>query len=345
MRGSLIDTLFKKLFVRSKQTLEYDNFYIDGHLCTTGELGNRAFFRPKYSGEINAKKISEYAFSVKNDLSKIDFSLEIDTFGRIQRITNDLVISRKMPYDGYKKTKVVFGVDALNLASMDIARNGVLQVASQFNFLESPSNEYTPISLYYSDRTQGPMASLSAPLSLVMRDNTLSENDPGFFGENFQYKNGYYEPSNDRKKLFEEYCFINNHINNLPILIQDGYDITGKNLVTQVFCAAPSYQGREKPDEATVDALICNSLISAQYEAIARVAVWKSYITKAEVSLHLTLVGQGAFNNNESAILQGIMKAIAIVADHNVKIYIHVYDKNQLNNLPMEITILSQLNR
>jgi hypothetical protein len=289
--------------------------------------------------------VSELAVKISSEYKKRS-KVEPNRFGKIR----DLVeINRPEKHtDYFKNAKLVFGIDSLKLASMDFAKNGVLQVASQFNFLESTTDNYTPISGYISDPTQGPRASLSVPISLAARDlefrnkdlnSSLFETIPGA-----KYKGGYYEPSFDTKQAAIEYGMISKRISELLILAQDGYDCIGGNLVTQVFCAAPSFQGRNRPEEGSIQSMICDILIEAQYEAIAKLAVSKSIKTKSVVPLHLTLVGQGAFNNNKSAILKGVLRAMQVLEGHQNKVnaYIHVFEESGLRNLPKEFALFDK---
>lgn len=304
--------------------------------CTTAPLGNPAMFRTSGISNREVAFMNRFASILKTQYMGNVQQLKVNTLGEIRKVTGSL----KTNSVAFDKVKIIMGIDALHLASMDIAKNGVLQVASQFNFLESTSNAYTPISEYSNDWTQGPRASLSVPASLVIRDFQFEKSDPsvGFFvSSNANYRGGYYVPSPFVREAFNEYLEISQNIEDLPILVQDGFDSLSNNLVTQIFCAAPSFQNAKAPDETSIQALICNTLMSAQYEAAARVAVHKSLVTKAEVPLHLTLVGQGAFNNNKSAIMNGISKVISIIGSHNVKVYIHVYGQNDFDKLPVEI--------
>jgi hypothetical protein len=65
---------------------------------------------------------------------------------------------------------IVFGVDARTLSHSRYAQNALQQVASQFNFLESMSPQYTPPLEYPKDPTQGPQASLGCWEALLIRD-------------------------------------------------------------------------------------------------------------------------------------------------------------------------------
>ena len=51
---------------------------------------------------------------------------------------------------------------------------------------------------------------------------------------------------------------------------------------------------------------ICKMLVTAQYRAVAQIAAMRSVTTSESVSLHLTLVGQGAFNNPENVMKEAL---------------------------------------
>jgi hypothetical protein len=66
--------------------------------------------------------------------------------------------------------------------------------------------------------------------------------------------------------------------------------------------------------------------VSAQYEALAKLAVIRSLKTNKIVNLHLTLVGQGVFNNPLSALATALKKVADILRIHdNVHVYIHAF--------------------
>ncbi|HRE30448.1 MAG TPA: protein kinase, partial [Candidatus Berkiella sp.] len=99
---------------------------------------------------------------------------------------------------------------------------------------------------------------------------------------------------------------------------------SGQNQL-QVFTAAPSFQRRPQPVERSVEDKICKQLVVAQYIATAQLAVIRSRETGQTVPLHLTLVGQSAFNNNPSVMKEAMAKVAEIVKGENVAIYVHAY--------------------
>ena len=62
-----------------------------------------------------------------------------------------------------------------------------------------------------------------------------------------------------------------------------------------------------------------------QYESIAKIAVIRSLLTDSVVPLHLTLVGQGVFNNPPAIIERALNRVAAITASYNVQVYVHVF--------------------
>ena len=96
----------------------------------------------------------------------------------------------------------------------------------------------------------------------------------------------------------------------------------------QVFSAAPSYQNAlvKPPLAGSKDAELCDELVSAQYEAIAKMAVIRSISTGERVPVHFTLVGQGVFNNPPSVIATSLKKAAQVAKGYPlVNIYVHGY--------------------
>ena len=243
-------------------------------------------------------------------------------------------------------------VPAFEIGKSIYSTNCVVQVASQYNFLESKDDTYSEIYGYFDDPTQGPDASLSCLSALVLRDyffrpkilddykDSICKAQPIFddLSED-TYRNGYLKLYNlndkDLKKLND-----NLDINNLNMLFQNSYPVYNNEVITQVFTAAPSYQeyfylDRDSdsyknfypkvPEIGEASYKICEKLMTAQYEAIAQFAVLKSYKTKKLVNLHLTLVGQGAYNNNENTLNESFKRVIEIVTGKNVRVFIHIY--------------------
>lgn len=237
---------------------------------------------------------------------------------------------------------IVQGVDAKYLPLSTIyTKHAIVQVASQFNFLESINSKYMEIIRYVKDRTQGPMASIGSLAALIERDHyfkkmTDFEIQPIFRWSKNVYEGGYFTPDGKpgyTKISKEEKQVIYNHISiNLPTLnIFAQWGKVYKNTILQVFTAAPSYQHRsEKPKIDSLDGKLCEELVTAQYEVIAKIAVMRSMVVNKRVPLHLTLVGQGAFNNPEEVMVKALNKVIEIVRDFNIDVFFHGYSEEDV---------------
>ena len=268
----------------------------------------------------------------------------------------------------WKKFAIVHGLDVRKLQECKSQGSDyILQVASQFDFQESKKPVDTPVSQYPQDITQGPLASVVAVVSALHRkavknnrnkalkhiaaSNKKSRkninndqkdalmdvlDDKHYTGS--IYKHGYLEPhllqeDTEREKLHTSIT-QNNNTQNIRMLAQWSICEQSKTMQLQVFCAAPSYQGRDVPPITSVDGKICKELVVAQYEAIAKLAVIRSKVIGKEVKLHLTLVGQGVFKNPNEIMGHVVNKVQAIVNDAQVKVFLHAY--NDADNAILE---------
>ena len=232
--------------------------------------------------------------------------------------------------------QIVQGVDALVLASSPLAKNGILQVASQFNFLESKTPNYTNIIDYLDDHTQGPRASLGSLAALILRDYCFENRDQNwaFFKESECYDGGYFMPwklpEKEQQVLYLRLCA---KISSLAILAQWGFPDVGDYHLLQIFTAAPSYQDKDIPSPNSYGEKICTLLVEAQYRAVAQLAAMRSVVSKARVPLHLTLVGQGAFNNPPSVMKAAFLAVLATVECFDVDVYVHGYSKEDVKKI------------
>ena len=231
--------------------------------------------------------------------------------------------------------QIVQGVDAIRLPQSRLAQNAVMQVASQFNFLESKTDTYSDIGTYITDHTQGPRASLGSLAALLLRDRTFRLFDPNatFFRGVFGYRAGYLKPyilTTSQQRI--AYNKIQNNINQLRILPQWGIpDTNSGNKILQIFTAAASYQDNPAPQERSYGENICKILIKKQYTAVAQIAAMRSARTGKRVSLHLTLVGQGAFNNPPSVMKAAFESVYTTVKAYHIDVYFHGFnDKDVL---------------
>ena len=270
---------------------------------------------------------------------------------------------------GSKASFTIVGpfIDGKYALKSNLARNSIVQVASQFDFLESMTPEYTEITLYPWDPTQGPGSSMASLEALILRDAAIKPTTPDGelqplgqqpifdrFKQQNWYKNGYLTPHrvNSEPDLLKAANSITDNIGTLKILAQESNPEFGKGPCIQVFSAAPSYQGEafqlSPPVEGSAGAQICEILVLAQYMSIAKLAVIKSIADPSKrVNLHLTAVGQGAFNNPPYLYNKFITAVWEIVKPFNVSVYMHVYGdpgQGSGDNNPVFIDRVTALN-
>ena len=261
---------------------------------------------------------------------------------------------------------IVQGVDALILPKSRLANNSIMQVASQFNFLESKTVRHTAIDKYIDDVTQGPRASLSTLSSLLLRHASFKSKDPnaGFFINTNCYDGGYFMPwrlTNERQAGI--LAQTNRNIGQLNILAQWGIpdtDAAQKLIETpndhdtthpedwdeygipntcsckllQIFTAAPSYQDAAEPPAANSNGhKLCLLLVTSQYRAIAQIAAIRSTHTQDRVPLHLTLVGQGALKNRGSVMVAAFQTVYDTIIGFPVDVYLHGYTADDVTSI------------
>lgn len=118
---------------------------------------------------------------------------------------------------------------------------------------------------------------------------------------------------------------IKQNIGKLNVLMQWVVnESTGSNTM-HVFSAAPSYQGVEQVDANSPNGQLCSVIVTAQYEAAAKLAAIRSVLTNQEVTLHLTRVGQGAFNNPPDVMLGAAQAVVKVIKGFRVKVCWHAF--------------------
>ena len=282
------------------------------------------------------------------DVANVGTMLRATTVGDIEKeYLRFFELAKLLPPKKASFTIVGPFIDGKYALKSKLAINSIVQVASQFDFLESVSSDYAEITAYPHDRTQGPGSSMASLEALILRDaaikpptrdGTLQKlgQQPIFNGIQW-YKNGYLEPHKelDESKLRETAKSITDNIGTLKILAQESVPEIGKGSCIQVFSAAPSYQSYGQvhvsaPAEGSAGAKICEDLVLAQYMSIARLAVIKSIAEPSQkVNLHLTAVGQGAFNNPPLLYDKFIAAVWEIVKSFNVGVYMHVFGSDK----------------
>ena len=233
---------------------------------------------------------------------------------------------------------IVQGVDAFQFGrgKAEFLENSIVQVASQFNFLESTTSEYMAISSYKHDHTQGPRASLGCGAALLQRDSSFKGQDDceiqPFFGELRRLaprsiKGGYFMPSKiPDREMGRALEYVKEFCNDLKILPQYGHSVFGPGMV-QVFTAAPSFQDHlQAPKIKSPVGQMCNLIAGRQYQAIGRLAAVISRHGDLRVPLHLTLLGMGAFKNPPEVMETAFKMLFAATRGFNVDVYIHAYN-------------------
>ena len=253
----------------------------------------------------------------------------------INKLYNELVA--QIPRgENLKKAKFIFvtGVGINYLHEAALAKEAFVQLASQFNYLESPGTEKTTVQSYLGDKTQGPMGSIEAAAAALHRTaaedagklkNALINVLPA--NNNNYYANGYLElfklSENQKASLLNH---VKSHIEELAILPHWVKNEASGVKQFQVFSAAPSYQGHGAPAALSAEGELTSLLVAAQFEALAKLAVIRNLLTNKPVTLHLARVGQGAFNNPPEAINDALKRVAEAVKGYpDVHVFVHGY--------------------
>jgi len=191
-----------------------DKYVSDSTPSQTGSIGNPAMVRlNRNSGDIHDNALLQMSPNANFGVLKTTNLHKIDE--AYSALTRGLAKDARL--------FIVVGVDPYELPKSSLANNAVIQVASQFNFLESTGTHRTKTEDYVDDRSQGSRASLAVPSSLIIRDAQYAgaSNDPNHstFGTLSGYENGCFRPSIDRKHP-GKYISVLGHLEGLNILIQ-----------------------------------------------------------------------------------------------------------------------------
>ena len=253
-------------------------------------------------------------------------------------------ISQNKPDEsvGIPHLTLVSGFNVTQLPEAKLA-SGLLQLASQFNYLESPGTSKTTVSLYIRDSTQGPAGSVEAAAAALHR--TAAEAAQKLPHSLFRilpanheryYKNGYFMlfKINQKDELSQLKNLLESKIEKMEILPQWAiYEATGK-VQLQVLAAAPSYQGAGTPAYLSTEGQICDLLVSTQYEALAKMAVIMSVLMNKEIPVHLTMVGQGVFNNPPEVMKSSLEKVAQVIKGYpKVRVFIHAHSSNEQDKI------------
>jgi len=279
----------------------------------------------------NVIAVKEKIKVYENKIIKAAKKIKSTTVDKIDREYKKLV---KISSSSTGNFIIVKGVNVLEIAKSRLAIDSIMQVASQFNFLESANTNYMDITKYIYDKTQGPLASIASLEALILRDNAVANQkilgqQNGIFKDiPYIYKNGYFEPwkihdGKEKEKILQK---ITKNIGKLEILAQKSKPELGNGIVlTQVFSAAPSFQGYRRPLKNSLDDKFCMLLVPLQYACIAKLAAIQSIATGKRVNIHLTLIGQGVFKNRQEVINSAMAEIYKYIDGFNINVYIHAF--------------------
>ncbi len=309
--------------------------------------------------ELDIEQVTEVEKILDNAVKNGDLPIKSFTAEEL-----DYLKSKYRPKGGNSPTYIFVNndYDALDL-QFHSKSGAIVQIASQFNALESTSPYFHSVKRWFSDKTQGPMASLQSISACKHRESAALlgklpdaikdivnsftvKKRYGFLNlfkkdipitekyENF-YQGGYLNLYKIGEDNLENLIGFAKHINRnkSKIKINSQWvrcEKTG-NKQLQVFCSGPSFQGGideinwNDDKNARVLAMknICIDLVVEQYKAIAQIAAIKSVLSGKQEELHLYMVGQGVFRNPPEVMALAIKAVARELAGYDVKVYLH----------------------
>lgn len=251
------------------------------------------------------------------------------------------------------KFTLVKGLQVSYLHEYPLAKESFVQLASQYNYLESPGAHIVSVTNYLQDQTQGPLGSIEAAAAALHRTASVeSKKLPHALlkvlpssHQNY-YRHGYLMLYNlSEIELGPLYEHIEANIANLYILPQWVINEPSGTKMFQVFSAAPSYQGSARPTINSFGGKISLLLLTAQYKAIAELAVIRSLLRNAPVNVHFTRVGGGVFNN-PIEVLASAFKAVAevVIKYPQVNIFIHGFKETDQDLIREQAALVPTIN-
>lgn len=256
----------------------------------------------------------------------------------------------ELPLAGKLRVSELVG-DAQALHADEAHAGAIFQVASQFNLLEMISPGVTPdhgVGIYENDPTQGPACAIACGAGTIYRNyfveldsqlgQTATRQIDCLAGigktlgntrhELWVMRNGYALPSSaglaevDRQLSAMTQAELDGLRAQLQIGVQWDSQVTlagSQHLVTQAYCSAlpVAYSGLP----VRLWERFARLVLEAAYEATLAAAVLNS-INTGNRSVFLTLLGGGAFGNDQEWIMDAIARALNLYrkADLDVKI-------------------------
>ncbi|MDX1928481.1 MAG: hypothetical protein SFV81_18270, partial [Pirellulaceae bacterium] len=241
--------------------------------------------------------------------------------------------------------------DAKALHADSVNAGALFQVASQFNLLEMVSPNVTPeqgITIYEHDPTQGPACAVACGAGTIYRNyfveldgqngqtankqvdclEAIGEALGNDNGRLWKMKHGYALPSAggleeiDSKLASMSESELDNLRGMLKVGLQWDTQVTLTDcdqLVTQAYCSAlpVAYSGLPSRSWERFARLI----LEAAYEATFAAAVFNASKTRNK-SVYLTLLGGGAFGNDQGWILDAIRRAAELYSRFDLDVQI-----------------------
>lgn len=215
-------------------------------------------------------------------------------------------------------------IDAYELHRRPEVCGALIQVASQFNLLEMPTQYTTPekgITGYQNDNTQGPACAMACAAATVYRNYLVRTG--GQIGQTSDIQlNTLAESLLDKLR---QSLRVGMHVNT-EVTIPG---VSKEHRVTQVLCSAlPVAYHRYPVNDWKPFALL---ILQACYEATLLAGLINYHYT-GNPRIYLTLVGGGAFGNSPEWITSALRRALCLFRNYPLDVYLVSNRK-----LPVEI--------
>lgn len=343
------------------------------------EAAEKAFnisneFVKKYNGDHceAAYELSSYRYSQDSGKTEIEEILDKACSENDLPIENytlkDVNDTSKLISNSNKEPKFIFykGLNSIDIHNQKEFSDGdVVNLASQFNALESPSSYYlSSVKEWPGDHTQGPYcalqsveackhreaASLQGKLSDALKDildecvvdgKKITEKYPNL------YRKGYLQPElikNDKDlEIFRNFICDDKNIEKMKFLSQWVKCEGSEKMQLQVFTAAPSFSygmnWKSSSNRTNLLKECCTKLIEVQYKALAQVAALRADNSGKNISLHVTMVGHGVFHNPTTTIPVALKALKENLTGHDVTVYLHCFKDNLWEKYAKELGI------
>lgn len=260
--------------------------------------------------------------------------------------------SSRIPSNGRLHVKSIIS-DAQSLHKSNENNGALFQVASQFNLLEMIHPSISPedgIDIYDNDPTQGPACAIAVGGSTIYRNYFLTNgnnkqidciedlhlklNSLFGFQKIWEMKNGYLFISEENlKKVNKKILNFNDKKREIAMSViryglVNGAEVTldgTSNFVSQIFCSALPISYNNIKDKKLWEPF-ARLILDAAYEATLAAAL----LNKDSNKVFLTLIGLGAFGNEEKWVIDAIERALNKYKKYNLEVIIVNYRNKNL---------------